>query len=82
MLGPHTEIGMVTAANIVPSMQGGNEPDLDEKKKCHVCQLKYSLQSCLENSHREVENQKASYKSLTCLALMSGSLKHNKKLET
>ena len=32
-LEPHTEIGMVTAANIVPSMQGGNELDLDEKEK-------------------------------------------------
>ena len=32
-LEPHTEIGMVTAANIVPSMQVGNEPDLDEKEK-------------------------------------------------
>ena len=26
-LEPHTEIGMVTAANIVPSMQVGNGPD-------------------------------------------------------
>ena len=32
-LEPCTEIGMVTAANIVPSMQMGNEPDLDEKEK-------------------------------------------------
>ena len=27
------EIGTVTATNIVPSMQVGNEPDLDEKEK-------------------------------------------------
>ena len=40
MLEPHNEIGMVTTANIVPSMQVGNEPDLDEKIKCHVCQLR------------------------------------------
>ena len=33
MLEPHTKIGMVTAANIVPSIQVGNEPDLDEKEK-------------------------------------------------
>ena len=32
-LEPCTEIGVVTAANIVPSMQAGNEPDLDEKEK-------------------------------------------------
>ena len=29
----HTEIGTVTAANIVPSMQVGNEPKLEEKRK-------------------------------------------------
>ena len=32
-LEPHTEIGTVTAANIVPSMLVGNEPKLDEKEK-------------------------------------------------
>ena len=32
-LKPHTEIGTVTATNIVPSMQVGNEPDLDKKEK-------------------------------------------------
>ena len=39
-LEPCTEIGTVIATNIVQSMQVGNEPDLDEKEKCHVCQLK------------------------------------------
>ena len=39
-LKPCTQIGTVIAANIVPSMQVGNEPKLDEKKKCHTCQLK------------------------------------------
>ena len=39
-LEPCPEIGTVTSTNIVPSMQVGNEPKLDEKKKCHVCQLK------------------------------------------
>ena len=33
ILEPHTEIGTVTAANIVPSMQVDNELDLDEKEK-------------------------------------------------
>ena len=32
-LEPHTEIGTVTAANIVPSTQVNNEADLDEKEK-------------------------------------------------
>ena len=32
-LEPHTEIGKVTATYIVPSMQVGNEPKLDEKEK-------------------------------------------------
>ena len=32
-LKPCTEIGMATATNIVPSMQVGNKPDLDEKDK-------------------------------------------------
>ena len=33
ILKPHTEIGTVTATNIVPSTQVSNEPDLDEKEK-------------------------------------------------
>ena len=32
-LEPCTEIGTVTATNIVPSTQVGNEPKLDEKEK-------------------------------------------------
>ena len=32
-LKPHTQIGTVTTTNIVPSIQVGNEPDLDEKEK-------------------------------------------------
>ena len=32
-LEPHDEIGTITATNIVPSMQAGNEPKLDEKEK-------------------------------------------------
>ena len=32
-LEPHTEIGTVTATNIAPSMQVGNEPKLDEKER-------------------------------------------------
>ena len=32
-LEPHTEIGTVTAANIVPSMQVGNGLDLDETER-------------------------------------------------
>ena len=33
ILEPCTEIGTVTAANIVPSMQVGNEPKLDKKER-------------------------------------------------
>ena len=39
ILEPHTEIGRVTAANIVPSTQVNNEPDLDEKVPCMSAQL-------------------------------------------
>ena len=40
-LEPCTEIGTVTVANIVPSMQVGNEPKLDEKEKvsCILAQI-------------------------------------------
>ena len=32
-LESHDEVGTVTAANIVPAMQVGNEPKLDDKEK-------------------------------------------------
>ena len=40
-LEPCIEIGTVTAANTVPSMQVGNEPKLDEKEKvsCMLAQI-------------------------------------------
>ena len=40
-LEPCTEIGTVTPANIVPSMQVGNEPKLDEKERvsCMLAQI-------------------------------------------
>ena len=40
-LEPCTEIGTVTATNIVPSTQVGNEPKLDEKEKvlCMLAQI-------------------------------------------
>ena len=43
-LEPHTEIGTVTATNIVPSSQVGNEPKLDEKEKvsCISAQIEYA----------------------------------------
>ena len=53
-----------------------------KKKKCHVCQLKQSLQIGLKISSTDVEPWKVSYKSLICQELKNGSLKHNKKLET
>ena len=81
MLEPCTEIGMVTAANIVPSMQVGNEPDIDEKEKvpCMLAQVESAdLPRKFQQGGGDLE---VSYKSLTCLGLMSGSLKHNKKAQ-
>ena len=43
-LGPHTEVGIVTAANIVPSIQIPNEPNLgeDDKIQCMSAQADLS----------------------------------------
>ena len=81
-LEPHTEIGTVTAVNIVPSMQVGNEPNLYEKERVFCMSAQIESTDLSENSNREVETQTVSYKGLTCLGLMSGNLNYNKKLET
>ena len=44
-----TEIGTVTAANIVPSMQVGNEPDLDEKEKVPCMSAQVESTDLLQN---------------------------------
>ena len=54
-LEPHTEVGIVTTANIVPSIQIPNEPDMGEMRKYNVCLFK---QICLkEPSQRGTESE-------------------------
>ena len=42
-LEPHTEVGIVTAANIVPSIQIPNEPDTDENGKIQCMSVQADL---------------------------------------
>ena len=58
-LEPHTEIGAVTAVNIVPSMQVGNELNLDEKVKvpCMLAQVESAdLPGRFQQSNRDPED--------------------------
>ena len=40
---PHTEVGIVTAANIVPSIQIPNEPDMGENEKTQCMSVQADL---------------------------------------
>ena len=77
-LEPHTEIGMVITANIVPSIQIPSKHDLGENEKVHmyVC----SSQSCPMRFNRKRKNQEISYRRLTYQGLMTGILRCNRKL--
>ena len=75
-LKPHTEVGIVTAANTVPSIQILDEQDLGENEKYNICLPK---SSCLEESNRNI--QKISYERLIYLGLMIGIPRYNKQLE-
>ena len=81
-LKPHTKIGTVTAANLVPLTQVSNGSDLDEKEKSVMYVSSSRICRYLEDSGREVVTQRVFNKSLTCLGLMSGNLNCNKKLKT
>ena len=76
-LEPHTEISMVTAANIVPSMQIPSKQDLVKMRKYNVCLHKKSCQMRLD---RKRQNQKISYRRLTYQGLITGILRCNRKL--
>ena len=52
VLEPHTEVGMVTAANIVPSIQIPDKHNLKERKKYNVSLLK--LKERLNKKQRQI----------------------------
>ena len=74
-LEPHTKVGTVTTANIVPSIQITGEPDLGENKK--VC---LSAQANLSEGAQQ-EDTEDFLKRWIYQGLMIGIPTYNKKLE-
>ena len=77
-LKQHTEVGIVTAANIVQSVQIPNEQDLGEDNKIQCMSTQADLS---KGPHRELQNQKIFYRRLIHQELMSGIPRYSKKLK-
>ena len=59
-LEPHTEVGIVTTANIVPSIQMPNEPDKGENEKISCMSVQADLSG--EASQRVTESENILWK--------------------
>ena len=81
-LEPPTEIGTVTAANLVPSTQAGNGSHLEEQGRVPCMSTQVESIDLPRRLQQRSETTRVSYKSLTCPGLMSGNLNYNKKIET
>ena len=81
-LEPCTKICMVTAANIVPSIQVGNEPDLDEKEKVPCMSAQVESTDIPRRCQQESRDPEGILQNLIYLGLMSGNLNYNNELET
>ena len=83
MLEPHTEIGKVTTANIVPSIQIPSKQDLSEsgydngKVQCKSAQVSLS-----EDSQQEDVDPKKYLTEIDLLGLLTGIPWYNRKLKT
>ena len=55
-LEPHTEVGMVTAANIVPSTQVPSEQDLGENEKVQCMSSQADVSECAQQGDTEPED--------------------------
>ena len=78
-LEPHIEVGIVIAANMVPSIQIPDEPDVgrDEEHTMYVC----SRQIYLKEPHRLLQNQKIFSRRLIYQKLKIGIPRYNRKLK-
>ena len=75
-LKPHTEVGRVTAANIVPSIQIPGEQDLGENEKVQCMSAQVNLSGGVQQEDTEDILQRLIY-----LGLMIGIPRYNKKLK-
>ena len=76
-LEPHTEVGIVAAANIVPSIQIPDEQDLGENEKAQCISAQVKLSEGVQQEDIEDILQRLIY-----LGLIIGIPKYNKKLES
>ena len=76
ILEPQTEIGTITAANIVPSLQITSTQDLVKMRKYNVSLLK---PICLKRANKKIQIQKISYRNLTNQALLTRIPRCNRK---